>query len=126
NWLMGDVKSYLNEKAVDIDEFPIAAKRIAELIDLIDSGKVSHNLASQKLFPAMLIEDDSPAKIAEKNDWIQNSNEESIKTLIAEVFAENPAEFDRFKSGEKQLMGFFMGQLMRKSQGKADPKSASK
>ena len=126
NWLMGDVKSYLNDKAIKIEDFPIAATRIAKLIELIDSGKVSNNLASQKLFPAMLVEDEDPQEIAEKNDWIQDSNEDRIKTLIQEVFTENPEEFERFKSGEKKLMGFLMGQLMRKSQGKADPKSASK
>ncbi|MBD3635855.1 MAG: Asp-tRNA(Asn)/Glu-tRNA(Gln) amidotransferase subunit GatB [Crocinitomicaceae bacterium] len=126
NWLMGDVKSYLNEKAIDIREFPITAQRIAELIVLIDSGKVSNNLASQKLFPVMLLEDASPLSLAEKNDWIQDSNEDSIKGLIEEVFAENPDEFERFKAGEKKLMGFLMGQLMKKSKGKADPKSASK
>lgn len=126
NWLMGEVKSYLNEKAIGIHEFPIKANRIAELINLIDSGKVSNNLASQKLFPAMLEEDKHPEKIAEQNDWIQNSDEGAIKDLIKEVFSENPAEFERFKSGEKQLMGFLMGQVMKKSQGKADPRSASK
>lgn len=126
NWIMGDVKSYLNEKAITIGEFPITAKRIAELIELIDSGKVSNNLASQKLFPAMLIDDQSPQTIAEANDWIQNSDEGAIKDIIKGVFEENPSEYERFKAGEKKLMGFLMGQVMKKSQGKADPKSASK
>jgi len=126
NWLMGSVKSYLNEKAVGIGEFPISASRISDLINLIDSGKVSNNLASQKLFPAMLESDDSPLKIAETNNWIQDSDEDAIKNMVLEVFAENPSEFERFKGGEKKLMGFLMGQLMKKSQGKADPKSASK
>jgi aspartyl-tRNA(Asn)/glutamyl-tRNA(Gln) amidotransferase subunit B len=126
NWLMGSVKSYLNEKAIGIGEFPISAARISDLINLIDSGKVSNNLASQKLFPAMLESDDSPLKIAEVNNWIQDSDEDAIKNMVLEVFAENPSEFERFKGGEKKLMGFLMGQLMKKSQGKADPKSASK
>lgn len=126
NWLMGDVKSFLNEKAVTISEFPISAERIAGLINLIDSGKVSNNLASQKLFPAMLASEESAAVIAEKNDWIQDSNEDNIAAFVLEVFKENPSEFERFKGGEQKLMGFLMGQLMKKSKGKADPKSASK
>jgi aspartyl-tRNA(Asn)/glutamyl-tRNA(Gln) amidotransferase subunit B len=126
NWLMGAVKSYLNEKAMLIGEFPISAKRIASLINLIDSGKVSNNLASQKLFPAMLSSDKDALTIAEENQWIQDSNDDNIKVLILEVFAENPSEHGRFKDGEKKLMGFLMGQLMKKSKGKADPKSASK
>lgn len=126
NWLMGSVKSYLNEKAIGIHEFPISAARIAGLIELIDSGKVSNNLASQKLFPAMLESTDDAEKIAVANDWIQDSDDDSIKALIQEVFDENPSEYERFKGGEKKLMGFLMGQLMKKSRGKADPKSASK
>lgn len=126
NWLMGDVKSYLNEKAIGIEEFPISAERIAGLIQLIDAGKVSNNLASQKLFPAMLESTDGAEKIATDNEWIQDSDDDSIKALIQEVFDENPSEYERFKGGEKKLMGFLMGQLMKKSRGKADPKSASK
>ena len=126
NWLMGSVKSYLNEKAIQIDEFPISAKRIAALVNLIDDGKVSNNLASQKLFPAMLESDKDPLALAEENQWIQDSNDDNIKHMILEVLKENPAEHERFKNGDKKLMGFLMGQLMKKSQGKADPKSASK
>jgi aspartyl-tRNA(Asn)/glutamyl-tRNA(Gln) amidotransferase subunit B len=74
----------------------------------------------------MLENDSSAIEIAQKNDWIQDSGDDSIKDLIKEVFSENPSEFERFKAGEKKLMGFLMGQLMKKSKGKADPKSASK
>ncbi|MEX1003258.1 MAG: Asp-tRNA(Asn)/Glu-tRNA(Gln) amidotransferase subunit GatB [Crocinitomicaceae bacterium] len=126
NWVMGDVKSYLNEKAAHIDEFPISAKRLAGLIELIAAGKISNNLASQKLFPAMLNEAGDALEIAEKNDWIQDSDEDNIRMLVSEVFQEHPGEYERFKAGEKKLMGFLMGQLMKKSKGKADPKSASK
>ena len=74
----------------------------------------------------MLTENKSALEIAEANDWIQNSDEGAIKGIIQEVFDENPAEYERFKAGEKKLMGFLMGQVMKKSKGKADPKSASK
>jgi len=126
NWIMGDVKSFLNEKALSIHEFPIEANRIAGLVNLIDSGKVSNNLASQKLFPEMLNDKRTAEEIAVANDWVQNSDEGAIKDIIKSVFEENPSEFERFKAGEKKLMGFLMGQVMKKSQGKADPKSASK
>lgn len=126
NWLMGDVKSYLNTNALRVEDFPIDAKRLAGLIQLIDEGKISNNLAGQKVFPAMLESDKSALEIAEANDWIQDSDEGSIKSIIQEVFDENPSEFERFKAGEKKLMGFLMGQVMKKSKGKADPKSASK
>ncbi|MCC7454856.1 MAG: Asp-tRNA(Asn)/Glu-tRNA(Gln) amidotransferase subunit GatB [Crocinitomix sp.] len=126
NWLMGDIKSYLNANALEITDFKISPADIAGLINLIDSGKISNNLASQKVFPEMLIQHKSAQEIAEENDWIQNSNEDEIKTIIQGVFQENPVEFERLKQGDQKLMGFFMGKIMQKSQGKADPKSASK
>ncbi len=127
NWLMGDVKSYLNKFAVTINEFPISAKQIADLIKLIENGKVSNNLASQKVFPKMLEETNkTPQQIAEENNWIQESDTDSLADYVKEIMSENPDETERFKNGEKKLMGFFMGQLMKKSKGKADPKTASK
>lgn len=126
NWVMGDIKSYLNARALDITELQLSPQHVAELIALIDSGKLSHSLASQKVFPEMLKANESPLKIAEKNNWIQTSDEGEIKKLIASVIAENPAEIERYKAGETKLMGFIMGQLMKKSAGKADPKSAGK
>ncbi|WP_070137338.1 Asp-tRNA(Asn)/Glu-tRNA(Gln) amidotransferase subunit GatB [Crocinitomix algicola] len=126
NWLMGDVKSYLNSNAISIKDFPVSAERIAGLINLIDSGAVSHNLASQKIFPELLKGNDSAEEIAKKNDWLQNNNADEIKDIVLTVFKENPEEFERFKNGEKKLMGFLMGKVMQKSKGKADPKSASK
>lgn len=126
NWVMGDVKSYLNTNAITIGDFPITAKNVAGLITLIDEGAISHNLAGQKVFPEMLKSNRTAQEIAEENDWIQNSNADEIKDIILAVFDENPSEYERFKNGEKKLMGFLMGKVMQKSQGKADPKSASK
>lgn len=126
NWLMGDIKSHLNAFAITINEFPISPKDIADLIGLIEEGKLSNNLASQKVFPEMIKTGKTALEISTENDWIQNSDESEIKKIILEVFEENTEEFERFKAGEKKLMGFLMGQIMKKSKGKADPKSASK
>ncbi|MFK8046337.1 MAG: Asp-tRNA(Asn)/Glu-tRNA(Gln) amidotransferase subunit GatB [Crocinitomicaceae bacterium] len=127
NWVMGEIKSFLNLKAIKIADFPIAGSTIADIISLIDSGKVSHSLASQKLFPQLLIEPNIKAgQVAEKNNWVQDSDADSLSVYIAEIISENPQEIERFKNGEKKLMGVFMGQLMKKSKGKADPKTASK
>lgn len=126
NWIMGDIKSYLNEFGKEIDEFPLNAERIASLIKLIDEGKISSSIASQKIFPEMLKSDLSPLTIAEKLNLIQDSTEETLKNLILQVFEENQAEVERYRNGEKQLSGFFMGKLMKVSKGKADPKIANK
>ncbi|MBM3185751.1 MAG: Asp-tRNA(Asn)/Glu-tRNA(Gln) amidotransferase subunit GatB [Bacteroidetes bacterium] len=125
NWMMGDVKSYLNEYGVEIEEFPLKPSIIASLIQLIDEGKVSTSIASQRIFPVMLNSNDSPLQIAERLNLIQDSNEDTLKGFIRQVLKENENEVERYRAGEKQLTGFFMGKLMKVSQGKADPKIAN-
>lgn len=125
NWVMGDVKSYLNEFGVEIQAFPIKVERLAALIHLIDEGKISTSMASQRLFPEMLKSEESPLELAEKLNLIQNSDESVLEGFIHQVIAENPKEYERYRNGEKQLTGFFMGQLMKVSKGKADPKASN-
>jgi aspartyl-tRNA(Asn)/glutamyl-tRNA(Gln) amidotransferase subunit B len=122
---MGEIKSYLNEQGVDIAEFPIAAKRIAALIDLIDAGKISNSIAAQRLFPALFESAETPLEIAERLNLIQSSDSSVIEGFIAQVIEQNTSEVERYRNGEKQLIGFFMGQLMKVSGGKADPKAAN-
>jgi aspartyl-tRNA(Asn)/glutamyl-tRNA(Gln) amidotransferase subunit B len=125
NWIMGDIKSYLNEFGKEIDEFPLNAERIASLIKLIDEGKISSSVASQKIFPEMLRSEEPALLIAERLNLIQDSSENTLKNFILQVFEENKTEVERYKAGEKQLTGFFMGKLMKVSNGKADPKIAN-
>ncbi len=127
NWMMGDVKSFLNENGVEIESFPLKPAAIGALIQLIDQGKVSTSVASQKIFPEMIKSPErTPMQIAEELNLIQDSSEENILAFIEEVIQSNPNEVERYKNGEKQLVGFFMGQLMKVSKGKADPKAANK
>jgi aspartyl-tRNA(Asn)/glutamyl-tRNA(Gln) amidotransferase subunit B len=125
NWLMGDIKSYLNEQGVDISSFPIRAERIAALIELIDQGKISNSSAAQRLFPALFESTETPLEIAERLNLIQSSDSSVIESFIAQVIEQNTAEVERYRNGEKQLIGFFMGQLMKVSRGKADPKASN-
>jgi aspartyl-tRNA(Asn)/glutamyl-tRNA(Gln) amidotransferase subunit B len=125
NWLMGDIKSYLNEHGMDIQHFPMAPARIAALIELIDQGKVSSSIASQRIFPAMLSSEKSPLELAEEMNLIQSSDQSVILGYIDQVIEQNAAEVTRYRNGEKQLIGFLMGQLMKVSGGKADPKAAN-
>ena len=124
--MLGDIKSYLNQQGVEIENFPIKAEKIAQLIALLDENKVSSTVASQKIFPELLKNPEkNPLQIAEELNVLQDSNEDSIKGYIQEVIDKNPSEVDRYRNGEKQLVGFFMGQLMKVSQGKADPKASN-
>lgn len=126
NWVMGEVKSYLNHNGLEMEVFPISGKQLASLITLIESGKVSHSAAAQKLFPALL---ETPhvdvSGLAESLNIIQESDADSLKEVILKVFEQHPDEVARFKAGENQLTGFFMGQIMRASGGKADPKTTN-
>ena len=125
NWLMGEIKSYLNENGVSIAEFPIAPDRIASLIQLIDEGKVSSTIAGQRIFPQLIETNNTPHAIAEALNLFQDSGEDVIDAYILKVIEGNPSEIERYKAGDKQLIGFFMGQLMKVSGGKADPKKAN-
>lgn len=127
NWMMGPIKSYLNEHGNSIDDLPIHSGSLAELIALIDEGKVSFSIASQNIYPEMLkSSSESPLAIAQRLNLIQESDESSLIPIVEAVLAENSSKVAEYKSGKKGLMGMFMGQVMKKSQGKADPKVATK
>jgi len=127
NWLMGPVKSYLNESSIEINEFPITPEELAGLIQLVDDGKVSFSIASQKIYPEMLKGNhETPLQVAQRLNLIQESDASSLKPIIESVLAENQAKVAEYKSGKKGLIGMFMGKVMQKSQGKADPKVATK
>jgi aspartyl-tRNA(Asn)/glutamyl-tRNA(Gln) amidotransferase subunit B len=127
NWMMGPVKSYLNELTLHIEDFPVSATSLAELIAIIDEGKVSFTVASQKIYPEMLKDNSkTPLQIAQELNLIQQSDEGSLKPIVESVLSENIAKVEEYRSGKKGLMGMFMGQVMKKSQGKADPKVATK
>jgi aspartyl-tRNA(Asn)/glutamyl-tRNA(Gln) amidotransferase subunit B len=127
NWVTVNIKSFLNEKAIEISEFKLTPVQIADIIGLIDSGKISNSVASQKVFPLMIeTPEKSAIQIAEENNLIQNSNADEITELIEKTLAKFPEKVEEYKSGKKGLLGLFMGEVMKLSQGKADPKMASK
>jgi aspartyl-tRNA(Asn)/glutamyl-tRNA(Gln) amidotransferase subunit B len=120
---MGPVKSYLNENGTDIASFPISPEVLAELIELVETEVISHSTATQKAFPALLKEPNrSPLALAEANNWLQNRNTNELETLVEEVLNAMPDKVAGYKKGKKGLMGLFVGEVMKKSRGTADPK----
>ncbi len=127
NWVMGPIKSLLNEFALHINDFPIKPQTLADLIDLIDEGKVSFTAASQKIYPELVKSaSESPLAVAKRLNLIQESDADSLKPIVEQVLSENTKKVAEYKSGKKGLIGMFMGEVMKKSHGKADPKVATK
>ena len=125
NIVNGAIKAHLNEFVKHISEFSISAIRIAELIQLIDDGKVSNSVATSKVFTQMLESDLSAEEIAKNNNWIQDSDTDSLSEFVKQVIAKYPEKVEEYKSGKKGLIGLFMGEVMKLSRGKADPKLAN-
>ncbi len=126
NWVMGDVRGWLNERGLPMESFPIPAERLAGLIALIDAGKVSHSIAAQKLFPLMLSDTASTAEqLAQQHDLVQDTNVDLIEAIARDVMGRYPDKVEAYRSGQKGLLGLFMGEVMKGTKGKADPKRAS-
>ena len=127
NWMMGPVKSYLNELQLHIKDFPLAPEQITQLIALVDENKVSHSVAAKKIFPYMLEHPATTAlQVAEEQGLLQESNSDELGQIISDVLAGNPAKVEEYKAGKQSLIGMFMGEIMKKTKGKADPKVANK
>mgnify|MGYP005850849701 CR=1 FL=1 len=127
NWVMGPIKSYLNEHSHFIGELPVKQESLSELISLVEKGEVSFTVASQNIFPELLKSTgESSMEIALRLNLIQESDEGSLKPIVEAVLEENKPKVAEYRSGKKGLMGMFMGQVMKKSHGKADPKVATK
>lgn len=127
NWVTVNIKSFLNDNAIEIDQFPIKPEKIASIIKVIDEGKISNSVAAQKVFPIMVnYPEKDPLAIAKENNWIQDSSEDSINELVKEALSKYPDKVEEYKSGKKGLLGLFMGEIMKMSKGKADPKVANK
>ena len=123
---MGPVKSYLNEQVLSIDEFPLSPSDIAGLMDLIAEGKTNFSIATQRIFPLMLKNPGKSARdIAREENLIQESDTDAIMVFIEEALAAYPDKVEEYRKGKKGVIGLFMGEVMKRSKGKADPRKAN-
>jgi aspartyl-tRNA(Asn)/glutamyl-tRNA(Gln) amidotransferase subunit B len=123
NWMNGPIKSYLNEYAIELEAFPLSPETLGQLIHLIDAGKISHSAAKDQLWPALLQQPSAaPDALATEMDLLLETNTAQLTVMIAEVLTQNPDKVAAYRSGKTGLLGFFVGQIMRASGGKADPK----
>ncbi|MCL4119669.1 UNVERIFIED_CONTAM: hypothetical protein GTU68_028928 [Idotea baltica] len=128
NWLLNTFKSYLNENDMEFSNNIISVEKLAELILLVEDGKVNLQNAQLVIFGELTIKKDQNAlNIAKELDLLVSNDGNFVDDIIDEIITQNPTEFELYtKKGKKNLLGFFMGKLMKAAKGKVDPKSAQK
>lgn len=126
NLMVNKIRPYINEQNININDFPITAKGLSEFIELIETGKIASAIAYQRLFPAMLEQTNlNPNLLAEQLGLLQNADNQFIENVCKEVIAAFPDKVKEYQKGKKGLIGFFMGEVMKRSKGQAEPKSAT-
>jgi len=121
NWITGELFALLNEKNIEIDQSPISPENLSKLINLISDGTISGKIA-KTLFVEMSNGDKDPKKIVEEKSLKQQSDPKELEKIIDKVILDNPDNVQKYKSGKDKLFGFFVGQVMKASSGKANPK----
>jgi aspartyl-tRNA(Asn)/glutamyl-tRNA(Gln) amidotransferase subunit B len=127
NWIMGPIKSHLNEKGIEISQLTITPNKLAELIQLVDEGKVNFGVASTKILNSLLVSPDKKAvDIATELNLIQSSDNSAIEAWVDEVISKMPDKVKEYQSGKKGLIGLFVGEVKKISKGKADMQLVNK
>ena len=121
NWIMGDITAYLKNEKCSVTEIALKPEGLAELIALIEAGTISGKIAKD-LLPELLAQGGSPKALVESKGLIQLSDPTALGEIIDQVLIENPKELEQYHAGKTKLQGFFVGQIMKKTGGRADPK----
>ncbi len=121
NWLLSDIARILNEKELEAEQIPFTAEQFAKMIVLIDKGTISSAIG-KKVLEELFENPKDPEKIIEEKGWIQISDEGAIKEVVTKIIANNPQSVADFKAGKDKAIGFLVGQAMKETKGKANPK----
>ncbi len=121
NWIMGSLLGLLNAAGKSIDQTPISAADLAQLLKLVDDGTISGKIA-KTVFDEMAQSGKSARRIVEEKGLVQISDSSAIENIVSTVMGANPAEVQAYRNGKTKLLGFFVGQVMKATHGKANPK----
>jgi aspartyl-tRNA(Asn)/glutamyl-tRNA(Gln) amidotransferase subunit B len=121
NWVTQDIAAYLNNNRLVITEIPLKPQALAELVQLIEKGTISGKIAKE-ILPELLEKGGSPKKIIESKGMTQISDPVELGKIVDEIIAAHPKELEKFRSGKGNMKGFFVGQIMKQTGGRADPK----
>jgi len=126
NWILGPIRSVLNEKGWAISHFPVSPEKIAALIHLVEAEVVNFSTAQQVILPELLLDPQAdPQTVAQEKNLVQESDETALLKWIDEVVAQMPDKVKAYKNGKKGLIGLFVGEVKKRSGGKADPKKTT-
>lgn len=122
NWLLGPLRSLMNEKGLDWGALPISKDHWAELIALVEDGRIGFSAASQKLLPLLIAgSGEGPLALALSRDLLQDARDDEVRRWVEESLASMPDKVAEYRKGKKGLIGLFMGDVRKRSRGKADP-----
>lgn len=120
NWIMTDVLGYINEHKIEIEEFPVSAENLAKLINLISNETISSKIAKE-VFTIMIELKQNPEIIVKEKNLVQISDESELAKIIQNVLFKNQNQIEEYLSGKEKVLGFFVGQIMKETKGKANP-----
>jgi aspartyl-tRNA(Asn)/glutamyl-tRNA(Gln) amidotransferase subunit B len=120
NWVMGELLRELNNSGTPVSASPVSPERFISLLKLVDNGTISLKVA-RDLFPELYASGQSPEQLVQEKGLTQVSDEGALETIIDEAMAKNPAQLAQYRSGKDQVLGFFVGQVLKASGGKANP-----
>jgi aspartyl-tRNA(Asn)/glutamyl-tRNA(Gln) amidotransferase subunit B len=121
NWLNGQVSAYLNENNLTLDQTKLTPELLAEMISLIEDGTISDNIAKNDIIIDLITLGVSARTQVQNKGLAQITDTSAIEDIVKEVLDSNPNQVAQFKSGNDKIKGFFVGQIMKKTQGKASP-----
>jgi len=120
NWVMGELTRFLNEDKKDFTESPVRPTSLAQLIDLIEDGTISGKIAKD-VFEDMYRTGKAPRTIIDEKGLVQITDEEALKKIIDDIIRANPAQLEQYRAGKEKVFGYFVGQVMKVTKGKANP-----
>jgi len=124
NFIMGEIAAYLKEEKIEINETKLTPENLAELIAMIEKGTISNNIGKQIIIE-MMQTGKNASKIVEEKGLSQITDENAIKEIVECVVKSNPQQVEAYKNGKTNLLGFFVGQIMKETKGRANPKTVN-
>ncbi len=125
NWLTGDIAAYLKENKVSINDTKLLPQSLKATIELIDKGTISNNIA-KKIIITLIEKGGNPEELIKEQGLSQISDDDTLRDLVKNVLLNNAAEVEKYKSGKPQLFGFFVGQVMKETKGRANPENVNR